>query len=93
MHRAIVEKVPQVHGYSEESMCALMDGMGAAGECGKEKSCTSRNLPGLLGFRIIDSGDVWKGPMAASSCALVKGPKWRRVSYSCCRMERNWAAY
>jgi hypothetical protein len=32
------------------------------GEYGKEKSCTMRNLPGLLGFGIMDNGDVWNGP-------------------------------
>jgi hypothetical protein len=36
--------------------------MGDEGECGKEKSCTMRNLPGLLGFGIMDNGDVWNGP-------------------------------
>jgi hypothetical protein len=25
----------------------------------------------------MDNGDVWKGPVAASNCALVNGPKWR----------------
>jgi len=34
----MVEKVPHVHGKSEESMQVLMEGMGEAGECGKEKS-------------------------------------------------------
>jgi len=45
-------------------MLVLMDKIGEAGERGKEKSCASRNFPGLLGFRIMDKGDVWKGPMA-----------------------------
>jgi hypothetical protein len=88
----MVEKVPHVHGKREESMQALMEGMGEAGECGKEKSWTRRNLPGLWGFGIMDNGDVWKGPMAASNWALVKGPKWRRFEYSCCSIVWNWAA-
>jgi hypothetical protein len=36
MQRAIVENVPHVHGYREESMLALMDKIGDDGECGKE---------------------------------------------------------
>ena len=75
MQRAMVEKVPQVQGYSEESMTVLMEEMGDDGACGNEKSCTSRNLPGFSGLGIIDNGDVWNGPMAASSCRLVKGPR------------------
>lgn len=39
-------------------MCVLIDGIGEVGECEKEKSCTRRNLPGLLGFGIMDNGDV-----------------------------------
>jgi hypothetical protein len=35
-----------------------MEGIGDVGERGKEKSCMSRNLPGLLALGIIDSGDV-----------------------------------
>ena len=93
MRRDMVEKVPHVHGYSEESMAALMDEIGDDGVCGKEKSCTRRNLPGLPGLGMMVNGDVWKGPMAASNCSLVKGPRWRFVAYSCCMITRNWAAY
>jgi hypothetical protein len=39
----------------------------------------------------MDNGDVWKkGPMATSNCALVNGPKWRRVEYSCCTIVLKW---
>ena len=70
MQRAIVEKVPQVHGYREESIDELIDGMGETSVCRKEKSWTRWNLPGLLGFGMMESGEVWKGPMVASNCAL-----------------------
>jgi len=60
-----------------------MDRMGESGVRGKEKSCTRRNLPGLSGFGIIDKGEDWKGPMAASNPALVNGPTCLRVAYSC----------
>jgi hypothetical protein len=67
-----------------------MEEIGEDGERGKEKSCIRRNFPGLLVFGIMDRGDVWKGPMAASSCALVNGPSCRCVEYSRCKMAWNW---
>ena len=87
----MVEKVPHVHGWRVESNCALIDGMGESGARGKEKSCIRWNLPGLSSFGIIDKGEVWKGPMAASSSALVNGPTCRCVAYSCCNMLRKVA--
>jgi hypothetical protein len=39
-------------------MAKLIEEMGEDGERGKEKSCTRRNLPGLLGFGIMDKGEV-----------------------------------
>ncbi len=86
IQRAMVEKVPHVHGKSEESKDVLMEGMGEVGEYGKEKSCMSWYFPGLLGFRIMDRRDDWQGPMAISSWALVKGPNCQCIKYSCCKM-------
>lgn len=74
-------------------MRALMDVIGLMGESRYEKSCTRQNLPGLFGFGIIDRGEVWKGPMVLSSWALVKGPMWRCMAYSCCKMVLKWSAY
>jgi hypothetical protein len=34
---------------------------------GKEKSCTKRNFLGLLGFGIMDKGEVWNGPPLAAA--------------------------
>ena len=87
MQRDMVENVPHVQGNSEEPSDELMEGIGEDGDRGNEKSCMRRNLSGLFAFGIKDMGEVWKWPMAASSCALVYGPSWRRVEYSCCKIE------
>jgi hypothetical protein len=72
--RATVENVPHVHGNSSLSIWELMEVALGVGLCGCEKSWTARNLPGFEVLGTSDVGDVWKGPIQASSQMRVKGP-------------------
>jgi hypothetical protein len=64
--KAMVLKVPHVHGNLSDSMAELMDANSMWGVWGAEKLCTARNLPVFPGFAMMESGDVWKGPMSVS---------------------------
>ena len=75
-------KVPQVQGKSSDRSTLLMDLYASERARGKEKSCTKRKAPGLCGFGMMDSGDVWNGPMQASSSRRVKGPSIRPFVFS-----------
>ena len=74
--KKMVENLPHVHGSKSVVMASLTEGFGKRVDVwmGKEKFCTKQNFPGLPGLGIKDSGDDWKGPIAASNVAKGKGP-------------------
>ena len=76
MSKNMVEKFPHVQGIKSAVITLLIDGLGKRGDVwmGKEKFCTKRNFPGLPGLGIRESGNDWKGPMAASIVAKGSGP-------------------
>ena len=73
MSADVVWNVPQVHGKSSDFWEELMEGVEEL-ECGKERFCTRRYLPGLPDLGTRDKGDDWKGPISCSNSLREKGP-------------------
>ena len=72
---AVIKNVPQVHGYKSDSMLESIECMSLI-LSRYNKFCMSRNLLGLLGLGINESGDVWNGPMKSSNSAVEYGPQY-----------------
>jgi len=82
MSLQMVAKVPYVQGKRSESTLELIELMGGEGLLGKDKFCISRNLPGLPGLGIMDSGAVWNGPIIDLSALAENGPTKRSLENS-----------
>jgi hypothetical protein len=86
-----MENFPHVAGKLVAEMDELMDGLGLEGDraMGKEKFCTSLNLPGRPGLGIMESGDDWKGPITDWIMSMGKGPMYLPLEISFCTISRN----
>ena len=69
----MVSKVPHVQGNCKEVMTTLIELIPRSLVYGDEKFCT---ILYLCGFRMIDRGEVWNGPMQSSTCCHGNGPSY-----------------